>query len=189
MKWKFLKVRLKKFENFPSEWVLKIETHEELDEYIKTTCPKRFQNTIQDALKCTKYDHSRNMLTAVSNTVSMTNKTSWLKGFFQLVNDWEMGWRKVIDDGKIIYMKPNGSYAPETKDGQLYEILKIKENDEYKWPQLEPRFSQWPGGIHWYVKFGEEDFEWEGKQKWDSLKAAEDAYNNFVGKNFENNKW
>lgn len=40
----------------------------------------------------------------------------------------------------------------------------------------EPRFVQWSGGQHYYVKCGVEDVVVDGQQKWDTLEEAQAAF-------------
>ncbi len=195
--WTFLKVRLKLkgIDNFPTEWVLKIDSEEKLNEYLLSIMPKRVKDSIDDMKRIAgeklagRFDHSRNTLTWASDIIAKCTGYGIMPSLMILLDETENNQRKILKDGNIIYIKCQGSYSHNTPDGKLYEILKTQEKETLEFPDLEPRFLQWPNGTHWYVKFGEIDLEWRNKSKWDTKKEAEKAVTDYLENKTGNNRW
>ena len=172
--WTFLKVRLKRFENFPTEWVLKIDSEKKLDEYLTAVMPKRVKDSLEDmiAFKSGRMDHSANQITYNAQNINPDNV---LQGMLTFIHDGETTQRRIIRDGNILYVKCQGSFSHNNLTETLYEVLETVEKEDLVFPDLQPRYLQWPNGKHWYVKFGEKDFVVYGKQKWDTRAEAEAA--------------
>ena len=93
---------------------------------------------------------------------------------------------KEVLSGKEIYLA-NGvkQFGYSNKSSDIYEIVETIEKDSLEYPDQvklkleDARYIQWPGGEHWYVKFGSTDVVVDGKQKWNSKLEAEEAAKKF----------
>jgi len=93
---------------------------------------------------------------------------------------------KEVLSGKEIYLA-NGvrQFGYSSKSNDIYEIAETVEKDKLEYPDQvkfkleDARYIQWPGGEHWYVKFGNIDVVVDGKQKWNSRLEAEEATKKF----------
>lgn len=191
--WTFCNVRLKKFENFPTEWVLKITSIEELIAYHTITAPPRVEAAFEDAIAYSKIldkkDHSRNTYCWVSDIMSKCTGDSWVGSLIKLTSAMEANQKSVLLKGDILYIKFNGSYSHNTQDESHYKVLETKTSDVLEFPNLTPRFIQWPNGKHWYLKMGEKDVVVHGKQKWDTRQEAEKALKEFVADGYSMRRW
>lgn len=93
---------------------------------------------------------------------------------------------KEVLNGKEIYLANSvKQFGYSSKSNDLYEIAETIEKDTLEYPDQvkfkleDARYIQWPGGEHWYVKFGNIDVVVDGKQKWNSRLEAEEATRKF----------
>lgn len=93
---------------------------------------------------------------------------------------------KEVLNGEEIYLA-NGvrQFGYSSKSNDIYEIVETIEKDTLEYPDQaklkleDARYIQWPGGEHWYVKFGSTDVVVDGKQKWNTKLEAEEAAKKF----------
>ena len=189
MTWTFEQVRLRGFgKDFPSEWVLKITSLQQLFEYYVLTKPTIIQEAFKDFLETTskevQRDHFTNPITSAAVMLAQIEfnsggkDRSFIDALTDLLSKVERNQMSSLAKGEILYIRNIGSYVPE--DGTRYDILQYFESDKLVFPQSSVRFIQWDGGTHWYAKIGNTDIVVDGEQKWDSKKEAQSAVQKYL---------
>jgi hypothetical protein len=185
--WTFHHVRLKGFgEKFPSEWMLAIDTMESLDEVRKRFDQKIIGEAWKDYIHTTsrkvQRDHFKNSTTFAVVKRAEACGESFLGAACSIHSEMFFHQMRLISEGNTVYIRKCGSYVFD--NGTRYEILESKESDVLRFPDSEKtvRFMQWPGGRHWYAKYGEEDVKVDGELKWDTKEQAERAAKKWIEK-------
>ena len=129
--------------------------------------------------------HSTSMIGKATYITAEAKDMCILDSFIDLMSrSFQSKWRAIENFGKV-YIQPNGTafFVPAKGTVEVGESLEI---DNLKaWGlanKLQPRFIQWQGGSHYYVKCGTIDVVVDDAQKWDTLEAAKAAYNIWTNK-------
>jgi len=99
------------------------------------------------------------------------------RGFTQLMGKMNSDRFTAMANNLPLYINRVGGWMPERGCTEHETVV------AEKWPEsdkIQPRFIQWQGGKHWYVKIGNQDIEVDGQQKWNTKQAAEEAYKKWL---------
>ncbi len=180
--WTFLNVRLKGFKGFPTEWMLKVTSLDQLLAYHMATTPNRIAAAFADGIKVREgRAHISNSLNILADMRAQRTGRSWVESLVNIRDEVQGNQQKLLIQGYILLIRSIGSYSFDNPDWTHYDVLETKQSEDMIWPKLEPRFLQWPGGSHWYAKVGDLDIEWNDKAKWDTRAEAERAAAKFLG--------
>lgn len=174
--WQFRKIRLK-MDGFPSEWVLKIDTLEQLTEYIIKIRPKQIEDAFLDQININLGNpHHKDNLALTAHIRAGCSGESFVESLIGVVGDINTGMMKVILNGDILYIKHTGGYSSDTIYSDLYEVLEEKASEKLIWPKSGVvEIKQWPQGKHWYAKVDGVEVVINGISKWNSWGEANDA--------------
>lgn len=144
-----------------------------------------YESGFYDAIKTMEGNHSTTMLGHAVCIAARRGKKSLIDGFIDVTSKaFQAKWRAIENLGKV-YIQPNGSSFFVPCEG-IVEVGEPLEIDNLKaWGlanKQQPRFIQWQGGSHYYVKCGTIDVEVNGEQKWNTLAAAKAAYNAWINR-------
>ena len=182
MSWIFHKVKLRKFKDFPGEWVLQINASTQLLDYWMITYPAVVQSAFMDHIKTiTKKCHYTDRTAYVVDMRAQFGEISFVESLVGFMEDIFNGMEKILQDGQVLYIRAVGSYTFDTPDQKLYEILETKKLTELIFPTMdELKIMKWPQGNHWYATIGKVDIVVDGKMKWDSYTEAKRAAKKFI---------
>lgn len=82
-----------------------------------------------------------------------------------------------VKEGKV-YVSHNGACRPNTSLLENEEILEKRTCKDYIYPvhsKSEYKIDKWPGGNHFYIMENGNSIPIDGKIKWKTIQAAEDA--------------
>lgn len=179
----FLKIQLKKFKDFPTEWVLKIDNTCTLIDYLTEHRGYIIEKALMEEVTSIKErTHVTDSVAPAVSQIAMATGDSFVNVLSRMEGDVASGMCKILDDDNILYVKPNGSYCFDTKDHKLYTILETRKSERFVFPynKDDVKIEKWPGGVHWYVKVGNISLEIDGKSKWNTYDAAKRASVKFL---------
>ena len=175
----FYRIRLRDYENMPPEWVLVCGSFWELERAFecihRRVAVESFKDFMHVSKRSVQRDHYRNATTLAVVRRAENRGQSFVHALSDMVGGMFSNQADLIAQGNVVYIRRCGSYTYEK--GDRYDILDRIESEILKFPDSEnvPRFMQWPGGKHWYAKYGDEDISVDGQVKWDSRELAESA--------------
>jgi len=80
--------------------------------------------------------------------------------------------KKIILEHGGIFINGRGGYFALNSEQEIVETIEL---EKFILPSARIRIIQWPHGLHYYAKIGDEDVVVDGEQKWSTEKAARDA--------------
>lgn len=179
MTWTFCKIKLKKFEDFPKEWVLRIDNKKDLLNYWMQTQPTVVRDSFDDLMMHPK-GHFTNTVTHTVALRAEISEVSFVESLITFMDDVYKGMIKCLNANYTLYIRSCGSYTMDTVDSKSYAILETEKSDKLIFPTTEDKLKifKWPQGKHWYATIG--NVKVNGKQKWNSYDAADNAAKKFL---------
>ena len=182
MKYTFVKLREKRYEDSKGSWYLRIANSLEAMEYgltgRKPLVESAFKNYFDVAGN--KLKHFTNRTAVVANMKAEMKNTSVIE---ELGNFETLILRNIfhlLDEGYIVYVNSNGGYMMDDGD-KNYETLETLESDRMIFPSNHKiSITQWEGGKHWYAKVGNTEVVVDGERKWNTYEYAEKMANKFL---------
>lgn len=86
------------------------------------------------------------------------------------------GMATALEEKGAIAINGKGGYMTLSPDHELLYEHDIK---TFVLPIDKIEILQWPGGVHWYAKYGDIDVVWQDRQKWSTKREAELAAKKF----------
>lgn len=178
------------FVKFNNIWYLKPEKLEDVIEHFKKFCGREFEEGFNDFKNNVaihkdyngeKYLYSKNHSSSHwRNAVELTmqiNDQSWIEAACSLEDKTYKDRINHFNSGKPVFFTDGLAYCPLI-DWPEYEDEIWKEELEfpYEYQYENCRFIQWPGGRHWYAKYGNIDIiDKYGHQKWSDKSYAQEV--------------
>lgn len=175
MKYKFYKVKNKRFDNIESWWVLAINNPEVLVEYTGFKSKELVQSYFKAKEKLVKKYHLGWEESCMLQVLSNRKKRKTVVDDVNILSDEMLSpLVRYYLNGRIPIVNKNGGYC--FLDDEI-EVLEKLEKSEMIWPddnRYGIRILKWPEGKHYYAKVGNKDvFDDDGNMKWNTKKQAE----------------
>lgn len=183
--WEFRQVRLKKFKDFPLEWVLVIRDIAQLADYLEIVRPQQIEKAFLQELELfeTKSSHKGTGLNFLANMKSELNGRSFVENLIVISSEIDRGMLSVLARKEILYIKSVGSYSIETNPASIYRVFDKRKSDRLIWPESEKVvIKKWPQGKHWHAAVGDINVIVNDVSKWISYEDAQAAVKIFLKK-------
>ena len=172
-------------------WLFKPSSETQLiehwEKYARSVIGEGIKNVLKKQIE-ERMGHSTNDFeTAVESMLSIYPSDPPYVVALRLENEAFDSRRQSFLRGEDIYL--NHGIQVVMIDDRYSEIVETIEKDVLTFPDEERptesdvKYTQWPGGYHIYAKIGKLDVvDSEGKQKWNTMKEAEDAAKWYIQK-------
>lgn len=154
-------------------WMFDIQNYEDLQGYWDNCRKKMFVTDFDEARKYVAGKAHANVLAYLAEMKGI----DLLTALSELQGRVGRAMSMVLDAEGRLFVNSLGGYF-QYSDGMT--VSDTKNIDVWALPEEKVRIIQWPDGKHYYAKIGNEDIEFDGKQKWDTKAEAEIASKKFL---------
>jgi len=171
---KFQKIKDTKT-NIEYDWMLVIETKEELMTYSEVSLPSKVRLVWDNLIDVQKGRAHINTPLAQYISISADGSKSLFENTVMLLDKVLNGKLEMIEKYGKIFQNKNGGYMSSHKDLEVIDEFERKDNGLIfpQYTEKDIKVKQWEGGTHWYAYVGDiwcKDYE--GIKKFDTKERA-----------------
>lgn len=156
------------------DWMFDIQSQDELEDWLSSVRSKaairEFANAVQSHEGGGKGGHAKEGYVLV--LLAGAKNVGLLETLGKLNFDLAKGMTRALAATGRIFINNVGGYFTIRPALLVWGTIEL---DGWVLPMDSLKFSQWPGGSHWYAHYGVEDVVWKGQEKWSSKELAENA--------------
>lgn len=184
MKLTFNKLKDKRYENLEYDWMMKIETLDQLlffhESWMKAQIPLAWDNLKKVA------QGRAHINSGLAHMIAWG--TDGKRGLIEITAELSERFLKekydYISKGIVLYINKMGGYMPEHSDIEVIDTMERDIDNDLIFPnytEKDIRIKKWEGGKHFYAYVGMFSvIDWKGDMKWNTEKEAMEKAEGFL---------